>query len=147
MVDDVWKATRSMEFEVKYQFAVRRRMPWEGDLETLQRHVRAVRTHIDGEDAVDEVSLQTNLSAAEVSLEIQLLGANRETAETDARRMVGDAIRESGAYHQGLFPATEELRLTPKTASWSGLRTPTWRVQRSSVQFRPNEQRGRVAAR
>lgn len=132
-----------MEFEVCYEFAVSRRMPWEGDLETLQTHVTEVREHIEGASAVEQVSAQTTLSSARLALDIQMHGTNRQTVEADARRIVGEAIRSAGAYHQGVFPADEEIKMSPKLNSWSGLRTPTWRVRRSSVQFR---QQSRVAA-
>ncbi len=132
-----------MEFEVCYEFAVNRRMPWEGDLETLQNHVTAVREHIDSETAVERVSAQTDLSSAQLAIDIHMFGTNRQTVEADARRIVADAIRAAGAYHQGLYPANEEARMSPKLNSWSGLRTPTWRVRRSSLQFR---QQSRVTA-
>jgi len=93
---------------------------------------------------VERVSVQTNLSSAQLALDLQMFGTNRQSIEADAKRIVGEAIRAAGAYHQGLYPVNEEARMSPKLNSWSGLRTPTWRVRRSSFQFR---QQSRVTAR
>lgn len=125
-----------MEFDVCYEFAVARRMPWDGDHDTLQRHVAAVRDHIEKDSSVYSVATQTNPVTANLALDVALISANRQAAESDARRIVSEAIREAGAYHEGLLPMEEEIRLVPRSGNWSGLRTPTWRFRRVSLQLR-----------
>ncbi len=122
-----------MEFCVTYEFAVNRRIPWDDDQETFRQHVGDVRHHLSENSALEDVRTESNLKAARLSLEFVVFGSNRQSVENDVRDLVGEAIRDSGAYHQGLFPANEELRMRPRLNTWSGLRTPTWRLRRSSV--------------
>lgn len=125
-----------MEFCVTYEFAVNRRIPWDGDRETLQRHLGDVRLRVSESPAVEDVQAEPDLDAARMALQFVVFGTNRQTVENEVRELVGEAIRDSGAYHQGLFPANVEMRLRPRLNTWSGLRTPTWRVRRSTIQLR-----------
>lgn len=125
-----------MEFCVTYEFAVNRRIPWDDDEETLRRHIGDVRHRISEHTAIEEVRSESNLKSARLALQFVVFGSNRETVEHEVRDLMGEAIRDSGAYHQGLFPVNEEMRLRPRLNTWSGLRTPTWRVRKSSIQLR-----------
>lgn len=125
-----------MEFCVTYEFAVNRRIPWDDDQETLRRHIGDVRYRVSEHTAIEDVRAESNLSTARMALQFVVFGSNRQSVEHEVRDIVGEAIRDSGAYHQGLFPANEEIRLRPRLNPWSGLRTPTWRVRRSSIQLK-----------
>lgn len=125
-----------MEFCVTYEFAVNRRIPWDDDQETLRKHIGDVRHRVAEHTAVEDVRAESNLSTARMALQFVMFGSNRQSVEHEVRDIVGEAIRDSGAYHQGLFPANEEIRLRPRLNPWSGLRTPTWRVRRSSIQLK-----------
>ena len=120
-----------MEFSVCYEFAVSRRIPWDEDQHTLERHIRDVRHHVEEPVSVENVHAESNLANARVTLEFGIFGANRQVVENEVRDLLGAAIRDSGAYHQGLFPVNEEIRLRPTLNTWSGLRTPTWRVRKT----------------
>ncbi len=122
-----------MEFSVCYEFAVQRRIPWDEDQETLRSHIRDVRHRVAEHVSVEDVRAESDLGTARITLEFIMFGTNRQVIENDVRELLGSAIRDSGAYHQGLFPVNEEMRLRPTLNTWSGLRTPTWRVRRSSI--------------
>ncbi len=125
-----------MEFCVTYEFAVNRRMPWDDDRETLRRHIGDVRHRISENASVEDVKAESNLESARMALEFVMFSTNRQTVENDVRGLLGEAIRDAGAYHQGLYPANQELSMRPRLGPWSGLRTPTWRVRRSSIQLK-----------
>jgi hypothetical protein len=125
-----------MEFSVTYEFAVNRRIPWDDDRDALRAHISSVRQHIAQHVSVEDVRVESNLSTARLALDLVAHGPNRQAVESDVRDLIGESIRECGAYHQGLFAADDELRMRPKLNTWSGLRTPTWRVRRSNVQLR-----------
>jgi hypothetical protein len=125
-----------MEFSVCYEFAVQRRIPWDEDQETLRSHIRDVRHRVAEHVSVEDVRAESDLGTSRITLEFVVFGTNRQTIENDIRDLIGSAIRDSGAYHQGLFPVNEEMRLRPTLNTWSGLRTPTWRVRRSSIHLR-----------
>jgi len=122
-----------MEFAACFEFAVQRRIPWDDDMDALRKHVKNVRNALADHTAVEDVRTTSNLTTAYLTIELVIFGTNRETVEAELRQILGAAIRESGAYHKGLFPASEEMRLRPRLNSWSGLRTPTWRTRRSTV--------------
>ncbi len=125
-----------MEFSVCYEFAVNRRIPWDEDQETLRSHIRDVRHRVAEHISVDDVRAESDLQSARLALDFVIFGSNRQSVENEVRELVGEAIRDSGAYHQGLFPVNEEMRMRPRLNTWSGLRTPTWRVRRSTIQLK-----------
>lgn len=125
-----------MEFSVCYQFAVQRRIPWDDDRDALRKHVNDVRSRLAGHHSVEDVRTTSDLSTANLTVEFVIFGSNRQSVEIELLRLLGDAIRGSGAYHKGLLPAADEIRLRPRVNTWSGLRTPTWRVRRSSVSLK-----------
>lgn len=125
-----------MEFSVTYEFAVNRRIPWDDDQRALREHISAVRQRVADHVSVESVRAESNLSTARLALEFVVFGTNRQTAEAEVREMVGEAIRDAGAYHQGLFPVDDEIRMRPRLNTWSGLRTPTWRVRRTSFHLK-----------
>jgi hypothetical protein len=122
-----------MEFSVCYEFSVNRRIPWDDDRETLRTHIGEVRRGIAEHTSVEDATVQSDLENARLAVEFDVFGSNRQAVENDVRDLLGAAIRDAGAYHQGLFPVNEEMRLRPTLNTWSGLRTPTWRVRRSSI--------------
>ncbi len=122
-----------MEFAVCYEFAVNRRIPWEGDEDTLRSHIRDVRRRLEEAPSVDNVRAVSNLSNGNLSLEFSVFAANTAAVDKEVHSVLGAAIRDSGAYHSGLFPSAQEMKLRPRLNTWSGLRTPTWRVRRSSI--------------
>lgn len=125
-----------MEFAVTYEFAVNRRIPWDDDQDALRQHISAVRQGVAEHSSVENVRAESNLSTARIALDFVVFGTNRQTAEHEARELVGEAIRSAGAYHQGLFPVDDEMRMRPRLSTWSGLRTPTWRVRRSAMHLK-----------
>lgn len=125
-----------MEFSVCYEFAVQRRIPWDEDVDALRRHVNDVRSYLEESDAIEQVRTTSNASKGHLTLEFVALGTNRQTVDPQVRALLGDAIRSAGAYHRGLFPVSEEIKLRPRLNQWSGLRTPTWRVKRSATRLR-----------
>lgn len=125
-----------MEFCVTYEFVVNRRIPWDDDRESLRRHVGDVRHRVAESPSVEEVRAESNLENARMALEFVVFSTNRQTVENDVRGLLGTAIRDAGAYHQGLYPPNQEITMRPRLGPWSGLRTPTWRVRRSSIQLR-----------
>jgi|GEM_PF-1094517 len=125
-----------MEFAVCFEFAISRRIPWEGDEETLRNHVRDVRRRLAETASVEDVKAVSNLSTGNVSFEFSILGATRTAIERIVHESLGTAIRDTGAYHSGLFPAVVEMKMRPRLNPWSGLRTPTWRLRRSTIEPR-----------
>lgn len=122
-----------MEFAVCYEFAVSRRIPWEGDEDSLRTHIRDVRRRLEDVPSVDAVRAVSNLSTGNLSVEFRISAATSAAVDREVHNALGTAIRDSGAYHAGLYPAGEELKLRPRLSPWSGLKTPTWRVRRSSI--------------
>ena len=122
-----------MEFAVCYEFAVSRRIPWEGDEDALRAHIRDVRRRLEDVSSVEDVRAVSNLSTGNLSIEFTIIAATSAAVEREVHTALGTAIRDSGAYHAGLYPHAEELKLRPRLNTWSGLRTPTWRVRRSSI--------------
>jgi hypothetical protein len=125
-----------MEFSVCYQFAVQRRIPWDDDRDALRKHVNDVRGRIAEHLSVEDVRTTSDLSTAHLTVEFVIFGSNRQSVEIELRTIIGEAIRASGAYHKGLIPAADEIKLRPRVNTWSGLRTPTWRVRRSAVSLK-----------
>ncbi len=136
-----------MEFEASYEFAVSRRLPWGDEIDSLDRHVGAVVERLEACDAVERISWDATRDSSRLSLRFVIVGGSRHAAEADARGAVGSAIRECGAYHEGLFSADEELRMAPRLSTWSGLRTPTWQVRRTGFILRGVEEKAGAAAR
>ncbi len=132
-----------MDCSVRFEFSVHRRVPWESEPETFLDHVGEVCDDLAGYGQVREVRTESDLDRDRVTIEVTLGDADRRMAETEARDLLGRAIRDAGAYHRGLLPAGDELRLRPELNAWSGLRTPTWQVRRATLaterrRHRPN---------
>jgi len=133
--------SQSMDYLVRFEFSVQRRVPWEGEPETFRGHIGAVCDDLAGYGQVREVRSESDLGRNRVTIEVTLGDADRVVVETEARDLVGRAIRDAGAYHRGLLSAGDELRLRPDLNAWSGLRTPTWQVRRTMVETRGRTRR------
>jgi len=124
-----------VEFSVCYEFAITRRMPWDDESDVLRGHISDVRSQVGAHPDVHDVKVRSDLSRASAVFEFTALGASRDAVESDIASLVAEAIRDAGAYHQGVMSKDLEVSLTPKLGAWSGLRTPSWRVKRSSFHF------------
>ena len=127
-----------MQFAVRIEFNVQRRVPWDDDHETLRSHVDEVASDIGSHRSIDRITSETDAVAARAAIEVSIFATNQPTAEDESRAIVGKAIRRAGAYHQGLLPPPEEVRLRPNLPAWSGLRTPTWQVRTSTTRRNRN---------
>lgn len=125
----------NMEFSVCYQFAITRRVPWDSEPEVLQGHIEEVSGQLGAHADIGKVVVHTDLARAHTEFEFMAYGTSREAVEDAVREAVAAAIREGGAYHLGVLPKDVEVKHEPKMRAWSGLRTPTWRVRRSSFAF------------
>ena len=131
-----------MEFSVCYEFAITRRVPWEDEPEVLRGHIGHVRNQLSDHQDIESVNVRSDLARAQTVFEFTVFGTSREAVENHVSDLFGVAIRDAGAYHQGIMPHEDEVKLRPKLGAWSGLRTPNWRVKRSTITF----ERGRSAA-
>ena len=124
-----------MEFSVCYEFAITRRIPWDEESEVLRGHISEVRAQVSDHPGVEDVNVRSDLSRAQTVFEFTMFGTSRDAVENEIVGLVASAIRGAGAYHQGMMPHEDEVKLRPKLGAWSGLRTPSWRVRRSSITF------------
>ncbi len=124
-----------MEFSVYYEFAITRRIPWDDESERLRQHIADVRETISRNPDVEAVTVRSDLAKAQTVFEFRVFGSHREVVEDHVPQLVAEAIRDAGAYHQGMMSHDVEVRLRPKPRRLSGLRTPSWRVRRSSIVF------------
>ncbi len=121
----------AMRVEAQFEFAVSRRMPWGEDLDSLARHVDAVHQRLVAHKQVNDAEVTTDPDAGRVFVRFVVAGVTRTAGEAEARTVLGGAIRDASAYHDGLFPHQSEYTMVPRLHSWSGLRTPTWQVRRT----------------
>jgi hypothetical protein len=133
-----------MQFSVRFEFNLQRRVPWDDDHETLRAHVDEVTATIAEHASVDRLVSESDPDLARAAIEVSLFAHNQPTAESDSRTIVGKAIRRAGAYHQGLLPPPDELRLRPNLPAWSGLRTPTWQIRTTTTRRERNPARSSV---
>ena len=132
----------AMEFSVTYEFAVNRRIPWDDDQEMFEpAHWRCAASCVGKRSRSKTCVRNPTSKPRDLRCEFVVFGTNRQSVENEVRELVGEAIRDSGAYHQGLYPVNEEMRLRPRLNTWSGLRTPTWRVRRSQIQLETIDRR------
>lgn len=131
-----------MEFSVCYEFSITRRIPWDAESDVLREHIGVVRNQVSDHADVENVNVRSDLSRAQAVFKFTAFGADRDAVEAEVAGLVASAIRGAGAYHQGMMPHEDEVKLKPSLGPWSGLRTPSWRVRRSSFSF----ERGTAAA-
>lgn len=122
-----------MQYSVRFEFTLQRRVPWDGEHEMMIAHVGAVADTVVAHGAVDGVAVESDAPSARAMIEISISATNQPTADAESRHIVARAIRDAGAYHRGLLSPPDELRIRPDLNAWSGLRTPTWQVRRTTA--------------
>lgn len=122
-----------MSYYVAMEFRVLRRIAWTGELDELRSHLDVVCDSLDQNAEVIEWNLVGDLDQAKLELQLVVDAPDADHAETLARATVGEAIRNSGALHEGLLSLREESAAKIKANAWYGLRTPRWQQRRVSL--------------
>lgn len=122
--------TVAMSYYVAMDFKVLRRIAWDGELDQLTDHLDEVCDRLERNDEVIEWNLAGDLSSASLELQLVVDAPAAEEAETIARAVVSEAIRSSGAMHEGLLGLKEESEAKVTANAWYGLRTPKWQQRR-----------------
>lgn len=120
----------AMSYYVAMEFRVLRRIAWTGELDELRSHLDVVCDSLDENAEVIEWNLVGDLGRASLELQLVIDSADADEAEALARAMVGEAIRNAGALHEGLLSLREESEAKIKANAWYGLRTPRWQQRR-----------------
>lgn len=111
------------------EFDVTRRIGWtDGD---LGGHIDSVFERLHQADIVKAIDADADLDSGRTTVLMTI-----STFESDVRHLacivLGVAIRSCGGVHRGLLSLGEEAGTRPTETAWSGLRTPTWQVRRTS---------------
>jgi len=122
-----------MSFYVVMEFRVLRRISWDGELDQFRAHLDAVSASLDESAHVVEWTVVGDLDKANMELQLVVDAADASAAESIARTVVGTAIRDAGAMHEGLLSLKEESTAKIKANAWYGLRTPRWQPRRVSL--------------
>lgn len=116
-------------YRLTCMFDVTRRIAWAG--EELEVHLDSVVERLHQAQSISEIEAEADLDTGRTTLSITV-----STLDSDANRhaaaTLATAIRSCGALHIGLLPMAEEGTLRAGRNSWSGLRTPSWKVRRNS---------------
>jgi hypothetical protein len=110
-----------------------RRIPWEGDLPALERHLDAVCAQLDASDAIEQYRLGGDLGTTALHFEIVVVAETDQQADDTARGAIADAIRIAGGAHEGLLTLKEESLARSNVNAWSGLRTPRWQLRTAKL--------------
>lgn len=119
-----------MSYYVVMEFKILRRIAWDGELDELRTHLDSVCDALDENAEVIEWNLVGDLDQANLELQLVVDASDADAAETLARSAVGEAIRLSGAMHEGLLSLREESEAKINANAWYGLRTPRWQQRR-----------------
>ena len=117
-------------YRVTIDFIVARRVGWQEGDEELRAHLDNVVEALKQGDGVSEVAVTADLAKATLQLQLVLARTDAAGAEASARALIGQAIRSSGAMHEGLLSLSEESRAKGNHNAWWGLRTPKWHPKR-----------------
>jgi hypothetical protein len=117
-------------YQLGCEFDIVRRIDWTD--EELGEHIDTVFDRLHQAEGVQSVEAEANLDSGRTTLSMTL-----STLDDDPRHIacgvLGVAIRSCGGDHVGLLPLGEEAVVKPYRNSWSGLRTPTWRIRQIDI--------------
>lgn len=116
-------------------FKVMRRISWEGDFPTLERHLDRVCEQLETDDAIVQYRLGGDMATTVLHLEVIVVAESAADAESLARTHVSAAINAAGAAHEHLLTFREESRAKARVNAWAGLRTPKWQTRTVKVKL------------
>ncbi len=119
-----------MAFYVTMDFKVLRRIAWDGQSRALRSHLDTVCEHLESNPDVGEWNLKADLDEATLEVQVVVVASDASAAEASARSAIGEAIRRSGAMHEGLLSLREESTARIRANAWHGLLTPKWQPRR-----------------
>ena len=116
------------------EFDIVRRIGWSD--EELGEHIDTVFDRLHQAEGVEAVDADANLDTGRATISMTM-----SMDDDDPRRVacgvLALAIRSCGGAHVGLLSLGEEAVVKPYRNSWSGLRTPTWRVRQIDLADAP----------
>ncbi len=123
-----------ISYRLGCEFDIVRRIGWSD--EELGEHIDTVFDRLHQAEGVEAVDADANLDTGRATISMTM-----SMDDDDPRRVacgvLALAIRSCGGAHVGLLSLGEEAVVKPYRNSWSGLRTPTWRVRQIDLADAP----------
>jgi hypothetical protein len=108
------------------EFDIVRRIGWSD--EDLGEHIDMVFDRLHQAEGLEAVDAEANLDSGRATISMTM-HLDDDDPRHVACGVLALAIRSCGGAHEGLLALGEEAVVKPHRNSWSGLRTPTWKIR------------------
>jgi hypothetical protein len=113
-------------YRLACEFDIVRRIGWSD--EDLGEHIDVVFDRLHQAEGLEAVDAEANLDSGRATISVTMR-VDHEDPRHVACSVLALAIRSCDGAHEGLLPLGEEAVVKSHRNSWSGLRTPTWKIR------------------